>query len=89
LTWIEIGSVAGPTAAVPSAAIRAARVQIVGSGQGSVATRDILAKLPALAQEITRGTLDVVARAVPLAEIERVWGEAARSHERIVLLPQR
>jgi NADPH:quinone reductase-like Zn-dependent oxidoreductase len=36
LTWIEIGSVAGPTAAVPSAALRAVPLQIVGSGQGSV-----------------------------------------------------
>jgi len=39
LSWIEIGSVAGPTAAIPSAALRAARLQIVGSGQGSVSTR--------------------------------------------------
>ena len=36
LTWIQIGSVAGPTAPIPSAALRAARLQIVGSGQGSV-----------------------------------------------------
>jgi hypothetical protein len=34
LTWIEIGSVAGPTAAIPAAALRAGRLQIVGSGQG-------------------------------------------------------
>ena len=32
-------------AAIPSAALRAARLQIVGSGQGSVPTRDILAEL--------------------------------------------
>jgi NADPH:quinone reductase-like Zn-dependent oxidoreductase len=36
LTWIQIGSIAGSTAAIPSAALRAARLQIVGSGQGSV-----------------------------------------------------
>lgn len=89
LTWIEIGSVAGPAASIPSAALRAARLQIVGSGQGSVSTRDILAELPALAQEITRGTFDVAARAVPLAHVERAWAEAARSPERIVLVPQR
>jgi zinc-binding dehydrogenase len=39
LAWVEIGSVAGPTATIPSAALRAARLQIVGSGQGSVPTR--------------------------------------------------
>ncbi len=46
LTWLQIGSVAGPTCPIPSAALRAARLQIVGSGQGSVPTRDILAELP-------------------------------------------
>ncbi len=35
------------------------RPQIVGSGQGSVSTREILAELPGLAQEITSGTFDI------------------------------
>ncbi len=86
LTWIEIGSVAGPTAQIPSAALRAARLQIVGSGQGSVSARDIVAELPALADEITRGTFDVAARAVPLADVERAWADVS-SRERLVLVP--
>ena len=85
LTWIQIGSVAGPTAAVPSAALRAARLQIVGSGQGSVSTRDILAELPSLAEEITNGTFRVDARTVPLNDIETVWKE--RGDQRVVVTP--
>jgi NADPH:quinone reductase-like Zn-dependent oxidoreductase len=88
LTWIEIGSVAGPAAAIPSAALRAARLQIVGSGQGSVATREILAELPALAAQITRGAFDVDARPTPLADVEQAWADAARTTQRIVLTPQ-
>jgi NADPH:quinone reductase-like Zn-dependent oxidoreductase len=88
LTWIQIGSVAGPTASVPSAALRAARLQIVGSGQGSVSTREILAELPALAQEITSGTFAVDARPTPLTEVERAWADAAHTTQRIVLTPQ-
>ncbi len=42
-------------AGCPLAALRAARLQIVGSGQGSVSTRAILTELPALAMEITEG----------------------------------
>jgi NADPH:quinone reductase-like Zn-dependent oxidoreductase len=34
LTWIEIGSVAGASAEVPSAALRAVRLQIVGKRTG-------------------------------------------------------
>ena len=69
LTWIEIGAVVGPTAAIPSAALRALPLQIVGSGQGSVSTEGILAELPALADEITSGALRIDARAVPLADV--------------------
>ena len=87
LTWIEIGSAAGPTAAIPSAALRAARLQIVGSGQGSVSTPEILAELPALAGQITGGTFDIDARPAPLAEVEQAWADAARTTQRIVLTP--
>ena len=76
LAWIQIGAVAGATAAIPSAALRAARLQIVGSGQGSVSTREDLAELPALAEEVAAGTLDVDARALPLAEVEEAWAAA-------------
>jgi NADPH:quinone reductase-like Zn-dependent oxidoreductase len=84
LTWIQIGSVAGPTAAIPSAALRAARMQIVGSGQGSVPTGDILEELPALADAIIKGTFEIDARPVPLAEVEAAW-RTTRSKERLVL----
>jgi hypothetical protein len=86
LTWIEVGSVAGPTAAIPSAALRAADLQIVGSGQGSVPARDILAELPGLATEITSGTFQIGARTVPLADIEAAW-TATDTDQRLVICP--
>lgn len=86
LSWISIGSVAGPLAAVPSAALRAARLQLVGSGQGSVDTREIVGELPALAEQISRGAFEVDARSVPLADVERVWADTG-SARRIVLVP--
>ena len=43
LTWVQIGSVAGLDSPIPSAALRATRLQIIGSGQGSVPTQDIVA----------------------------------------------
>jgi NADPH:quinone reductase-like Zn-dependent oxidoreductase len=86
LTWIEIGSVAGPSAQIPSAALRAVRLQIVGSGQGSVPTRDILAEIPSLAGEITGGTFHIDARAVPLADVETAWNDTS-ADQRIVITP--
>jgi NADPH:quinone reductase-like Zn-dependent oxidoreductase len=85
LTWVQIGSVAGPDSPIPSAALRATGLQIVGSGQGSVPTRDILAELPSLAAEIGRGSFTVEAQAVPLADVDTVW--TRRSAQRVVITP--
>jgi NADPH:quinone reductase-like Zn-dependent oxidoreductase len=86
LTWIEIGSVAGLTAAIPSAALRALPMQIVGSGQGSVSTAGILAELPALVDEIGSGALRIDARSVPLADVTRAW-QGVEPGARVVLTP--
>lgn len=84
LTWVEIGSVAGPAIELPSAALRAARLQLVGSGQGSVPTRDIVAELHALAKEIGRFRID--ARAVPLQDVETAWRNTGGT-QRVVVTP--
>jgi NADPH:quinone reductase-like Zn-dependent oxidoreductase len=86
LSWIQIGSVAGPAAPIPSAALRAFPLQIVGSGQGSVSTRSILAELPELAAQISAGTFQVDARAVPLADVASAWADTD-SARRTVITP--
>lgn len=85
LTWIQIGSMAGANAPIPSAALRSARLQIVGSGIGSVPARDIVAELPALAAAVTRGAIEVRAQAVPLAQVTEAW--TAKTDDRIVFVP--
>jgi NADPH:quinone reductase-like Zn-dependent oxidoreductase len=87
LTWLEIGAIAGPETPLPAAALRSARVQIVGSGIGSVPGRDFVEELPKLAEAVAEGTFDIRARAVPLAHVEKVWTSAAGGDVRIVLVP--
>lgn len=86
LNWVEIGSMAGTTALIPSAALRAARLQIVGSGQGSVPSRDIVAELPDLATAITSGAFQLDAKAVPLAGVTAAWADTSSS-QRLVIVP--
>jgi NADPH:quinone reductase-like Zn-dependent oxidoreductase len=87
LTWIEIGSVVGAYAPIPSAALRSARLQIVGSGIGSVPGRDFVKEIPKIASAVAEGTFDVRARAVPLTDVEQAWTAAAQTSDRIVLVP--
>jgi hypothetical protein len=59
----------------------------MGSGQGSIGTSAILEELPALAAEISNGTIDVKVQTVPLSQVEAVWEEPAPADKRIVLIP--
>jgi NADPH:quinone reductase-like Zn-dependent oxidoreductase len=87
LTWIEIGSMSGLEIALPSAWLRAARLQIVGSGQGSVSTHDIISELPALAAEITTGTYAIDAVPTPLSQVQTSWNTPVAPGQRIVFVP--
>ena len=85
LTWVQIGSMTGLESPIPSAALRACNLRIVGSGQGSVSPRDILAELPALSREIMRGDYAVDAQVVALDDVTTAWAE--RSTARQVVVP--
>jgi NADPH:quinone reductase-like Zn-dependent oxidoreductase len=87
LDWIQIGSVAGPDVTLPSAALRAANLRIMGSGQGSVTTAAIVAELPTLAAAVTAGTLTVNAAPLPLSQVETAWNAAGEPGQRIVFTP--
>lgn len=86
LTWVQIGSMAGLDLTVPSAWLRAARLSLVGSGQGSVPTHDIVQALPALAEHLTSTAYTIDATPTPLADVATAW-TAPRSSERIVFTP--
>ncbi|MFC1437587.1 zinc-binding alcohol dehydrogenase family protein [Streptacidiphilus sp. N1-10] len=87
LDWIQIGSMAGPTIELPSAALRSANLRLQGNGQGAVSTRAYVAELPSLVEEIGNGGLAIATRAVPLADVETVWTEPEVPGVRTVLVP--
>jgi NADPH:quinone reductase-like Zn-dependent oxidoreductase len=87
LDWVQIGSVAGPDITLPSAALRAANLRLLGSGQGSVSPAGILGELPELAELITTGAFAVHAEATPLSDVEKAWTAAPVAGNRVVLCP--
>jgi NADPH:quinone reductase-like Zn-dependent oxidoreductase len=87
LSWVQVGAIAGPDIALPSAALRQANIHFLGSGQGSVSARGILDTLPSLVDEIDRGTFSIDAVARPLADVEAIWTARDRPTERVVLEP--
>ena len=87
LSWIQIGSMAGATITLPSAALRAANLQLLGSGQGSLTTAGIVAELPGLAEQITAGTFAVDPVSTALSDVESAWNAPTTPGQRIVFTP--
>jgi NADPH:quinone reductase-like Zn-dependent oxidoreductase len=87
LTWVEIGSMAGLELSVQSQWLRAARLQLVGSGQGSVPTREIVAELAELAAHIAHTDYAIGATPVALRDVEDTWTRSLSSSERVVFVP--
>lgn len=86
LDWVAIGSTAGQEARVPSAALRASGLTIVGSGQGSVGRAAFVAELPGIVTAIADGTIRVDATAVSMADVEAAWtGQIGGPTGRVVL----
>ena len=87
IDWVQIGSVAGPTMSLPSAALRSTNLRVLGSGQGSVPVAQIVAELPRIAEAIATGKIAVNALRVPLAEVEKAWTAPVPPGQRLVLIP--
>lgn len=84
LRWVEIGSMAGPTLTLPSAALRSRDLHLLGCGQGSVGGRALLELMPALIEAFAEGRLAVEVDAVALGEVEAAWGRPGRPGRRTV-----
>jgi len=87
LVWIQIGSMAGPSAEILSAALRSTRLNIVGSGIGSVDGRDFRKEVPRIAKAVTEGAFDVRTQPVPLSDVATAWTQTLDADERIVFQP--
>lgn len=86
--WVSIGSSAGAAAPIPSAALRASGLTVVGSGQGSVGRAAFVAELPGIVAAIADGTVRVDATRVRMADVEQAWaGQGGERGSRLVLTP--
>lgn len=86
LRFVEVGSASGETISLPSAVLRASAIELMGSGIGSVPFERLIAAVGAVLQATAPAGLTIATRPVPLADVERVWGEPDDG-QRIVFTP--
>lgn len=86
ISYVQIGALGGPDAAVPSTLLRSRRIRLTGSGAGSLSTERMMAEIPRVIGLIAAGTLDVPYAAYPLARVSAAWAHTGR--ERAVVTPE-
>jgi NADPH:quinone reductase-like Zn-dependent oxidoreductase len=86
IRYVQIGALAGPEAAVPSALLRSRKLTISGSGAGSVPAAEIKAQIPRYLRLIADGSVQVPFRTFPLSEVAEAWTTSAGSGPRVVLV---
>lgn len=84
-TYVQVGSLAGPEAALPAALLRSRRIRVTGSGIGSVSRDEMLAEAPAVLRHFADGTFQAPYTAYPLSAVGAAWAHTGRS--RAVVVP--
>jgi NADPH:quinone reductase-like Zn-dependent oxidoreductase len=85
--YILVGMTAGEVAGLPAMALRAAPVELFGSGIGGPASlADSAAAYESLLRQVAAGEIILDVDPVPLANVEKTWPQAG-SDRRIVFVP--
>jgi NADPH:quinone reductase-like Zn-dependent oxidoreductase len=84
--YVQIGSLGGPEAALPSVVLRSRKLTISGSGAGSVSAATIQAQTPRYIGLIADGSVQVPFRTFPLSDVAAAWTASAESGPRVVLV---
>jgi NADPH:quinone reductase-like Zn-dependent oxidoreductase len=89
--FVQIGSMAGLTMALPAGILRSTGITLCGIGLGSVPAEVMVRArteaLPRLFDMVATGRLHLRTQARPLAEVSAAWTEAEPSGTRVVLVP--
>ena len=84
---IQAGAMAGSHISLPAAALRSSRLEILGSGGGSVAPEAIFGAFPEIMRRAAAGKLVIDTVEMPLSEVLAAWNLLPANGSRIVLRP--
>lgn len=85
IVHVQLGTAAGPYAALPGSLLRSRRITVRGSGAGSASMREVLEQLPVYLGRIASGEVLAPVRVFPLSRVHEAWTYAGP--ERAVVVP--
>ncbi|MFC7753348.1 zinc-binding dehydrogenase [Tsukamurella soli] len=85
-TYVEVGAMAGSSAAVPAALLRSTDVRILGSGIGSFTRDEVMTARPAMLDAVVELGIEVDVVTRPAADIAAAWTEDLGSSRLVLTL---
>lgn len=86
VSYIQVGSSAGPALTLKAETLRSSGLQLMGSGFGSVSMEHILRALALFLQEAGRQPFQIETTVAPLSQVETLW-QAPEPGKRLVFRP--
>jgi len=77
LRYVEVGAASGANITLPGAVLRSKTIALMGSGLGSVPLDRLAIDIGELLQAAATSGFTIPAKAVPLSDVDRAWGEGA------------
>ncbi|HWV64491.1 zinc-binding alcohol dehydrogenase family protein [Chitinophaga sp.] len=84
---IQVGAMAGDPISLPAAALRSSRLEILGSGGGSVSMDAVFKVFPEIMKNAAEGKLRISTIETPLEEVAAAWTREVPGGSRLVLIP--
>ncbi len=85
--YVSIGSMAGPTVPLPSAALRSSGLEILGSGIGASTDDDIVAGTREFLAALRSQRFRVDVEEQPMSSVESNWGRTGEARRLVFTLP--
>lgn len=73
IRFVQVGSASGADMKLPSAVLRSAAIELMGSGIGSIPLNRLVNSIRELLQATIPGGFKITANPVPLADVEQAW----------------
>lgn len=86
VSYIQIGDLAGTTAVIPAPVLRSRRIELRGSGAGSLPMAAVAAEIPTYLGLLAAGSVQVNAAAFPLSDVAAAWTAPLPGGTRAVLV---
>jgi Zinc-binding dehydrogenase len=84
---VQVGAMAGSNISLPAEALRSSRLELLGSGGGSIAPAAIFKSFPEIMQRAAAGKLQIEVIEMPLREVAAAWNKETVNGARIVWQP--